>query len=375
MTTQTLEASVETVLTAPSYLELFGQPTTGVDLLTHVKSRYRQLQRQVHPDRFSEADLKQRATKAFARLSLLFDQAEGAIKRGTYGQTQLATIKTRRATHEVLAARGAGDLSQTYQTVTRLGGVERAGFMKVVSDPRNGDLLQREVAALKKLRGPDTNPKWHPYVSELLDSFQYSEPGKPRRQATVLAALEGFLSLEELSNRFHGALPAVHVVWIWRRLLAALGSSHDAGVVHGAVLPPHVMVLPDQHGVTLVDWSYSSLLDDRKFPPLVAIVDRYREWYPEEVFAKAAPTPATDIYLAAKTMIFLLGGDPVTGVLPGSVPKALRAYFKGCTLQSQAMRPQNAWQLFQEFDELLEAMGGQFFPRRFRPLIVPNQGL
>ena len=372
MTTQTLEASVEAVLTASSYLELFGQPTTGVDHLTHVKLCYRRLQRTVHPDRFSEVDQKQQATKAFGRLSQLFDQAETAIKQGVYGQTQLATITTRRATHDVVAEREPGDLSQTYRTVTRLGGIERAGFMKVVSDPRNGDLLQRETAALKRLHGPDTNPKWHPYVSELLDSFQYSEAGKPRRQANVLAALDGFLSLEELSNRFGGALPAVHVAWIWRRLLATLGSSHDAGVVHGAVLPPHVMILPDQHGVTLVDWSYSSLLEDRKFAPLVAIVDRYREWYPDEVFAKAAPTPATDIFMAAKTMIFLLGGDPVTGVLPGSIPKALRAYFKGCTLQSQAMRPQNAWHLFQEFDELLEVMGGPFFPRRFRPLIVPN---
>lgn len=372
MTTRTLEESVEAVLTASGYLELFGQPSDESMLESYVKTRYRALQREVHPDRFSDDSKRRQATEAFTRLEQLYERATEAIKRNAYGKQLLATIATKRAIHEVVSEVGVGDLSQTFRTITKVGGTSRPGFLKIIHDPRNADLLQREAAALKRLRGPDTDPSWHPYVSELLDSFQYFERGKPRRQANVLAELEGFYTLEEIVSRFGGALPAVHVAWIWRRLLATLGSSHDAGVVHGAVLPSHVMILPDQHGVTLVDWCYASLLEDRKFTPIVAVVDKYREWYPEEVFAKRAPTPATDIYLAAKTMIFLLGGDPITGIFPDSVPRPLRAYFKGCALQSQAMRPQSAWQLFQEFDELLEVMGGPFFPRRFRPLIVPN---
>lgn len=372
MNTSIPEQAVTMVLEADSYMDVFGIPEAHHDVVAFVRQAYRRFQRDVHPDRFQDEAQKQRATTAFTRLSAWFNQALRAAQAGQYGAEALAMVRTKRAEHEVLKKVATGDISVAYRTQTTLrGGERRTGFMKVASSPRDGDLMVREAQALKRLRGPDTDPRSHPYVSELLDSFVYFEAGKPRRQTTVLALLEGFYSLEVVRERCGGAVRALHVAWMWRRLLWTLGSAHDAGVVHGAVLPPHVMILPEQHGLTLVDWCYASLSDTGTYAPLTAIVDQYRDWYPPEVFAKASPSPATDLYLAAMTMVWLLGGEPKTATMPQSVPKQLRAFFKGCLLQSQAMRPQNAWLLLQEFDELLETMGGPFFPRRFRPFILP----
>ena len=33
---------------------------------------------------------------------------------------------------------------------------------------------------------------------------------------------------------------------MWRRLLVAVGAAHRAGVIHGAVLPEHVMIHPPE---------------------------------------------------------------------------------------------------------------------------------
>ena len=76
---------------------------------------------------------------------------------------------------------------------------------------------------------------------------------------------------------------------------SALGWAHRAGVVHGAVLPEHVLIHPGEHGLVLVDWCYSR----RRPAQTAARAGRPApRRYPPEVPAAARPPPATDIYLA-----------------------------------------------------------------------------
>lgn len=371
MIPMSLSVMAAMMLVKRDYLDLFGLPPDGVEPDVFIKSGYRHFQTALHPDRFQDDDAKALATKAFTHLGMLHEQAKEAIRMGRYGKSlQLAVVHTRKGEHRIVSQAGVGDLSTTYFAESKKGGTSEASFCKIVNDSRNGDLITNEAKALRVLNGPDADPEWQPYVPQLIETFIYAEPGKPRRQANVLNRLEGFYSLEDIHQRFPKGLSPLHAVWMWRRLLMVLGFAHDLGVVHGAVLPCHVMILPQEHGLTLVDWCYASIRDGHDYQPLVAIVNDYREWYPEEVMAKQPPSPATDIVLAARTMIWLMGGDPVTGNLPLTVPHQLRAFFKGCLLQSQSMRPQNAWLLFKEFDELLEDIGGEYFPRRFREFVL-----
>jgi hypothetical protein len=133
------------------------------------------------------------------------------------------------------------------------------------------------------------------------------------------------------------------------------------------------MIMPEDHGLVIVDWCYSSIAEsDGTFPAIKAIVGEYKDWYPGEVTAKQAPSPATDIAMAARCMVGLLGGDPLTGNLPSGVPMRLRAFFKGCLQVRQSARPNDAWELLQEFDELLQTLGSSYYPRRFRSFSMPS---
>jgi serine/threonine protein kinase len=143
---------------------------------------------------------------------------------------------------------------------------------------------------------------------------------------------------------------------MWRRLLVALGHAHRCGVVHGAVLPEHVLIEPAEHGLTLVDWCYSTA-PGGKVP---ALVERYRDWYPPEVPAGQPVGPGTDIYLAGECMRRLMGRR--------AHPRLL-AFARGCALPQLRRRPSDAWRLLGEFDELIEELYG---PRKFRPFALPR---
>ena len=60
-------------------------------------------------------------------------------------------------------------------------------------------------------------------------------------------------SLAQVHAAYPRGLDPRDAAWMWRRLLVALGTVHAAGVVHGAVLPDHVLIHPDLHD-TLIGW-------------------------------------------------------------------------------------------------------------------------
>lgn len=375
MTTE-LTAVAARVNQAADYLGVFGSCAGSTALQTeHVKKLYRRLASVLHPDRYPESSENALATTAFARLSELFSQAETAIKQGAYGQAVvLTTLTTKKGKHEFTRPHPDGDLCTIFLGTSTMGVMRSSAFYKVAKQHGDNDLMQAEAAVLKRLRGDKTDPAFHPFVPELLDSFAYSEKGKPNRQVNAIKRLEEFYTLEQIHDAYPEGIDPLDAAWMWRRLLYVLGNAHQHNIVHGAVLPSHVLIYPPQHGLVLVDWCYSSTRPgDDPFPPLKAMVGAYQAWYPEEVPAKRAPSPATDIAMAARCMIYLLGGNPITGNLPEHrAPKALRAFFKGCLLTTQTMRPQDAWELLREFDELLQAIGSPYFPRRFHAFTMPT---
>ena len=105
-----------------------------------------------------------------------------------------------------------------------------------------------------------------------------------------------------------------------------------------AILPPHVLVHPVNHGGRIIDWSYA--VEARK-DRIKAISKPYRDFYAPEILGKFMPVPATDIYMAVKTTIVMLGGTPV-GDIPGNVPKALAGFLTSCLAKAPERRPHDA---------------------------------
>ncbi len=211
-------------------------------------------------------------------------------------------------------------------------------LVKVPRSPGDNDLMEAEAEALRRLHDHG-DPKFRPYAPRLLDSYLHEDADRRRRRVNVLERLDGFIPLSSLNRTIDWRDAA----WMWRRLLVGLGWAHRAGVIHGAVLEEHVLIHPAEHGLAIVDWCYSGSRPK-------AIVKHRRHAYPPET-SKQTATPATDIYLATGLMTRLIG--------PG-IPEQLRRFAAGCMYDAPRMRPQDAWQLLGELDDILG-------PRKFRP--------
>ncbi len=284
---------------------------------------YRRLARLTHPD---ACPGDSRAAGAFARLAELWRRRAGGCGP--------------------LLARG--DIGNLY----RVG----QGVAKIARDPADNDLMRSEALSLAMLRDR-IEPRLRAYFPHLVQARRRQDPGSGvERLANVIGALPGFVSLAEVRAAFGGGVDARDAAWMWRRLLVAIGAAHRAGLIHGAVLPEHVLIHPGDHGLVLVDWCYSVLAPAGR---LAAVVRRYRDWYPPEVLAGRVAGPDTDIWLATRCMTELIGAR---------IPERLARFAAGCALASPSRRPCDAWQLLAELDEQLDRLYG---PRVFRPFAMP----
>ncbi|MFI0444843.1 molecular chaperone DnaJ [Actinomadura sp. 6N118] len=330
--------------------DLFGADAT------EAARTYRRLARLVHPDATGG-----RTRDAFTRLNALWR----TYKLNDANLNGAATMRTRRHSYRLGGVKAEGDLANLY--AASYDGA-RPAIVKLPRDPRDSDLVEREAVALRQLP-EDGDERFRAYVPRLIETFRHRDAATgEQRQVNAMAALDGFHSLADVRAAHPGGVDPRDAAWMWRRLLVALGFAHRAGVLHGAVLPDHVLIHPEKHGLVLVDWCYSvpgcySYADATGRVP--AMVDRYAAWYPPEVPARQRASAATDIFMATRCMTELMGGADQAG----TAPKPMRLFAKGCLLTSQKRRPDDAWKLLDEFDELLERLYG---PRRFRPFHMPD---
>ncbi len=358
---------------AASPEDIFGQLTgNSQEMLAQAKKTYRRLARVVHPDRNRNCDGKE-AEDAYKRLEANWQEAKLKIASNTYGvkaasrKASPVIIQSSTTEYTVGDLAFKGDYANLYIcSFTNSAGTNEALF-KVARSPRDNDLIQNEEKALTHLaESSQSNP--HPFIPRLIESFGYKEAGtKVNRWVNILSFREGLFSLSEVRKHYVDGVDPKHMAWIFRRLLMTLGYSHQSGVLHGAVTPSHILVHPGTHDIQLTDWSYS-LVDPHLTGAVLAAIDSsYEEWYPEEVKKKEQPMKGLDLYMAASSMMYVMGGDPVTGYLPDSVPRQLRAFLRGCRL-SALQRPQDAWKLSEEFDEVIVKLWGK---RTFIPFEMP----
>jgi serine/threonine protein kinase len=304
---------------------------------------YRRLAKLVHPDR-AGAEHGEAAAAAFAKLAALWE----AYHRGT------TTITTGRRSYVVGARVVAGDIANLYHV--RYDGKD--ALLKLARNPANNDLIEREAAALRVLAASGDR-RHRAYVPRLVEHIRYREAGTGvQRVANVIDRLDGFVSLADVRRAFPDGLDPRDVAWMWRRLLVALGFAHRAGVVHGAVLPDHVLIRPADHGLVLIDWCYATTETGDTVP---AMVGRYAQDYPPEIPARRPVTPAADIHMATRCMSTLIDSG---------TPRRMEMFIRGCTLASPAARPKDAWRLLAELDGMLETLYG---PRKFRPFHMPQE--
>jgi len=267
----------------------------------------------------------------------------------------------------------AGSVSTIYRCRFFDGPQEIEGTLKVVRDGRTNDLLASEAATLHRLFAADPEHRFKPFLPFPQATFAIAGgQGQAARQATVFrthpeirSPADELYTLDEVRSCFPNGLDARQAAWIWRRVLTVLGYAHANGIVHGAVLPPHLLVEPREHKLVLIDWCCAV---PAMGPRAVRMLSRRHEpWYKREFASRSPPSPALDIALAARSMVELMGGNPQEMTLPASVDAALGRYFSRCAGFGPMARPES-WRLLEDFDRLIDAVWGQ---RRFVPLALP----
>lgn len=244
----------------------------------------------------------------------------------------------------------------------------RTGAVPAADD----DLLVNEALALGGLTAfaETDDPRFGAYLPKMVDTFD-----GPDGQINVFDRLDGFHPLTDVRDAYPDGVDPRDMAWMYRRLLVAVGFTHQAGYAHGAILPQSVYIHPEQHGLVLHNWTHAvPFTSGTTTDGTAAIVGQsfgpypiHPEWYPPETRTVQAPIyPQTDIYMAAKVAAWLVGGE-TDGTLPEGVPVEYRAFFNGCTKPRIEDRPTDAWDVLKYFDDLIERLYGK---RKFRPFTL-----
>ena len=339
--------------------DLFG----SVADVAALKREFHRLARLIHPDLHGGS---RRAADAFAKLSSLADEAEQRIAAGIYGTDKRTprvgptVIERRGRRYAVSDLAASGDLCDVFRASCTEGGADVACALKVCRESVDNDLVANEAAVLQALGDP-TSPAGKRYATRLLDSFRLPDPARGPRQVVVLKWLADCYTLEAVRAAYPSGVCLEDAVWFFNRMLEGLGYVHRSGYVHGAVLPPHFAVRPRDHGGKLLDWSYAVKVGER----VRALSVPWRALYAPEILDKRLVSPSTDIFMAARSIAYVLGGtgDRVPVPRPDDPTKykaaaQFAAFLTTCLAERPGARINDAWQVRKALDDMLRRLYG-----------------
>ncbi|WP_395137807.1 hypothetical protein [Armatimonas sp.] len=329
---------------------------------------FRSLAKNCHPDLVPETE-QALAAEVFRLLNSWRTQAERKLELETYGdQKPLFEPVEFLVGEELLTLTGisaAGLVSTVYEAHFTGAKPGQRVFAKVSREPADNDLLEREFRALTAIRLPHPDPvaerefysKQRAYLPEPLAHFTVVGPAGRLQAVSLLATPEGrcFTAQALREEKFITGVEPRQVWWIFRRLLMTLWMAHLRGFAHGAITPDHVLVYPEAHGLVLLDWTCASRLGQEALP----LYDpAWTGFVPPELLARAPASTASDLFMAAKTALYLLGEHTET------LDTSIRRFFEQCTLPNPNRRLSDAERAHESFGTLLGK-------RAFAEFIVP----
>lgn len=293
---------------------------------------FRTLARACHPDLHKGSAV---AERVFKKLSALKDEADKRTRDGLWGKRNplphCATIEI--GGYVVAPKPIRGEMADLYKVEGK------PILLKVVRNHDDNDLLRAEANALKTLERIDGPVREG--VPRLISTVQLD--GMRKREANLITRFSGFYTAEEVHGKT--VVDARTAVWMFKRLMSLLTWVHHFKMIHGAILPPHVMFYPDndgkrlvdarKHSVRLIDWCYS--VDFKSRTRLSAWEAKWKDHYAPELIAKKSMSPASDIYMAAKLIRYLCG----------ALPAPLERVMSICTADDPEQRYQKASEAFE----------------------------
>ena len=222
--------------------------------------------------------------------------------------------KTIIGSYELIRQIGEGGFGRTYEGRHVLLPEVKACLKQNISiNLEDTKLLQREAGLLAKIHHHSL-PTFRDLVR--VDDGSY---------VLIMSYIEG-KGLEKAIAKHHSIHPE-DVSWITQRLLNALHYLHHMGMIHGDVKPPNIIVQPEKHNAYLVDYGLATFQPKAGTKP-----DGYTPIFvPPEIKEGKPPLPVSDLYSLGLSMIFALGGNPLTKEMPDHVPSKLQDFYKEMT--------------------------------------------
>jgi DnaJ domain len=340
--------------------------TLGISIhadTAEIHRAYIALARKYHPDATGGDKTKEERFKEIVQAHEVLSDPEKRKRYDALGTAASIVIPSKRGKYTVETRIASGDLADVYKACREDG---LSVVLKIAKHPAVNDLLECEHKRLIAMwpDGADKTKYGYYYLPRPVDSFLVDD-GK-RRRINVFEHIADHGTLQDVRQMFPEGVEFRHGVWMFNRLLEALRFVHDVkGQIHGALVPSNVLIWldPQGHLIKLLGWGHSGRIGEK----IGSVSQEWKTCYPPEVFTKRGATPATDIYMAAKLTIYVLGGNVVTGSMPLNVPTYLQNFLRGCLL-SQGQRPQNAWALHEELRRHMEKYYG---PKQFVPFTNP----
>lgn len=241
--------------------------------------------------------------------------------------------------------------------------------IKALRAPEDVDLLEREHTVVAELH--QSRAQGAPHFSRLLPQAVAVGPARlgmhgdeGERPVSIHRWRSGFVHTFEDVERVHGkGVSPEAAVWMWRRVLELLGFVHASGWVHGAVLPAHLLVHARDHGVVLCGWSRAVRIGER----LPATSAGAEAMYPADVWGGGPATAATDLTMASRAILRVLGGDLRRA--PAGVPAPIAELLEVHADPSAAGRMDDAWWLK---ERVAAAAREAFGPPKFVPFQMPG---
>ena len=383
-TAEAIEAVAHQLKIATNYAMIFGKLPAGdaAERMAALRKQFAYLAKMVHPDH-AATGAKTRAGEVFKHLNELRSRAEDALVAGTYDTTYEAGPRSHAAHDAGVELRSpagtyrladnpfrTGDFSMLYRGV-RLGGTVREDvIVKIASVPVNNVWLEREAQVLRRFHDAkcgDRLAKVSAFVPKLRDAFLVTGAGGMRYRANVVPYSPDYVSVAEIIAAFPNGLDPQDAAWIARRIFAQTIAASMAHVVHGALVPDHILVHPFTHDPLHIGWAHSVQDPKRTGARITHVIERWKDVYPPEVFQKKTPDHRTDLFMAGKTIIVLLGGDAKRNTLPTSVPEAMARTVLRCVEADPNRRIRDGKQALDEFTRVVRSLWG----KAYRPLVMP----
>ncbi len=359
--------------------EIFGLKSSQEE----AEKTYLKLSKLVHPDRQQTDEGKELGETASKRLNELWGLAKLKFAQGIYGNLAVKPqadpigppmFKTKKGTYVLVELIREGGTCGIFSAIMQNKENQTIPIIaRVPHSPKDNDLMEREVQAIKAMQakvkklatdpeGTESARKFLARIPSLTESVKLKDNGGQGHRVVNLftepsGLNAGWFNLEEIRAKHPTGINTRQMCFIWNRTLEGLTLAHLSGVVHAAITPNHILIHTESHSGKIIDWTASCLSGKNQSLPYVD--ERFKNFFPAEILGgRGSPTPSADIYMSAWCMVYLLGGEPGSGDLPSTVEEPIKDFLNRCLQPKIRLRPKNAAVAYEEFRGIAKRVFG-----------------